>query len=124
MNTLQTPLEKLISDKKRIQEQCRIQEQMLNEDVTYIHDNAGSLLLSSLSSLFFPGTNKTNAPTTSTSVAATASQPIISLGMADYLSVAKGLMPMAWNVAKPLLISWGIQKAQTWFINTLFRKKK
>ncbi len=51
MNNQQTPLEKLISDKERIQRQCKRQEQKLNEDFSYIQENAGSLLLSGLSSL-------------------------------------------------------------------------
>ena len=49
MNNQQTPLEKLISDKERIQRQCKRQEQKLNEDFSYIQENAGSLLLSGLS---------------------------------------------------------------------------
>ena len=40
----QTPLEKLISDRQRLQEQCAVQEQKLNEHFTYIQENAGSLL--------------------------------------------------------------------------------
>ena len=48
MNNQQTPLEKLISDKERIQRQCKRQEQKLNEDFSYIQENAGSLLLSGL----------------------------------------------------------------------------
>lgn len=44
MNNQQTPLEKLISDKERIQRQCKRQEQKLNEDFSYIQENAGSLL--------------------------------------------------------------------------------
>lgn len=35
MNNRQTPLEKLISDKERIQRQCKRQEQKLNEDFLY-----------------------------------------------------------------------------------------
>ena len=42
MNNRQTPLEKLISDKERIQRQCKRQEQKLNEDFSYIQENAGS----------------------------------------------------------------------------------
>lgn len=59
MNNRQTPLEKLISDKERIQRQCKRQEQKLNEDFSYIQENAGSLLLSGLSSLLFPSNKST-----------------------------------------------------------------
>ena len=50
--------------------------------------------------------------------------PFLSLGFADYLSVAQGLMPVAWNVVRPMLTAWGIQKAQRWIIKKLFGKKK
>lgn len=66
MNNRQTPLEKLISDKERIQRQCKRQEQKLNEDFSYIQENAGSLLLSGLSSLLFPSNKSTTKQTTRT----------------------------------------------------------
>lgn len=50
MNKQQTPLEKLISDKNRLQERCT-QEQKLNADFTYIQENAASLLVSGFSAL-------------------------------------------------------------------------
>ena len=39
MNKQQTPLEKLISDKNRLQERCRLKEQELNSDFTYSQEN-------------------------------------------------------------------------------------
>ena len=53
MNKQQTPLEKLISDKNRLQERCRLKEQELNSDFTYIQENSASLLLSGITSLLF-----------------------------------------------------------------------
>ena len=58
-NPQQTPLEKLISDRRRIQQECTIQEQKLNADFSHIQENAGTLLLSGVSALLFPNT-KTN----------------------------------------------------------------
>ena len=51
-----TPLEKLISDKERIRRQCVIQEQKLNDDFSYIQENAGNLLISGFTTLLFPNT--------------------------------------------------------------------
>ena len=53
-NNPQTPLEKLISDKRRIKRQCIIQKQKLNDDFSYIQEHAGILLLSGVTSLLFP----------------------------------------------------------------------
>ena len=55
-NPQPTPLEKLISDRRRIQQECTIQEQKLNADFSYIQENAGTLLLSGVSALLFPNT--------------------------------------------------------------------
>ena len=51
-------------------------------------------------------------------------QPVTPMGFSDYLSIAQGLLPVAWDVARPFLLTWGIRKAQSWFTNLLFKKKK
>lgn len=117
-----TPLEKLISDKERIRKQCVIQEQKLNDDFFYIQENAGSLLISGFTTLLFPNTK--SKKTESTETATTASQPVTPIGFSDYLSIAQGLLPVAWDVVRPFLLTWGIRKAQSWFTNLLFKKKK
>ena len=122
MNNRQTPLEKLISDNERIRKQCFIQEQKLNDDFSYIQENAGSLLISGFTTLLFPNTK--SKKTESTETATTASQPVTPIGFSDYLSIAQGLLPVAWDVVRPFLLTWGIRKAQSWFTNLLFKKKK
>ena len=117
-----TPLEKLISDKERIRKQCVIQEKKLNEDFSYIQENAVSLLISGFTTLLFP--NSKSKKTESTETATTASQPVTPIGFSDYLSIAQGLLPVAWDVVRPFLLTWGIRKAQSWFTNLLFKKKK
>lgn len=117
-----TPLEKLISDKERIRKQCVIQEQKLNDDFSYIQENAGSLLISGFTTLLFPNTK--SKKTESAETATTASQPVTPIGFSDYLSIAQGLLPVAWDVVRPFLLTWGIRKAQSWFTNLLFKKKK
>lgn len=123
-NPQQTPLEKLISDRRRIQKECAIQEQQLNADFSYIQENAGTLLLSGVSALLFPKTKSKANETEHKQPAQTSDSTSMSLNFADYLSVAQGLLPVAWDVVRPLLTTWGIQKAQTWMIKKLFKKKK
>ena len=113
MNNQQTPLEKLISDKERIQRQCKRQEQKLNEDFSYI-----------LSSLLFPSNKSTTKTNDKNTAPVTAGQPSIALGISDYLSIAKGMIPIAWDLAQPFIMTWGIKKAKKWFSNLLFKKKK
>ena len=111
-NPQPTPLEKLI------------QEQKLNADFSHIQENAGTLLLSGVSALLFPNTKTKSKGTESNQPVHTSEVPSMSLGFADYLSVAQGLLPVAWDVARPLLTAWGIQKVQAWIIKKLFKKKK
>lgn len=122
MNNQQTPLEKLISDKERIRKQCAIQEEKLNDDFNYIQNNAGKLLLSAFTAILFPNNKSENAD--KTSIQAVPAEPIQPIGLSDYISIAKGMMPVLWDVAKPLLITWGIKKVQHIFVNALFKKKK
>ena len=123
-NPQQTPLEKLISERRRIQQECMVQEQKLNADFSYIQENAGTLLLSGLSTLLLPNTKAKSKETENSQPAQVSDVPSMSLGLADYLSVAQGLLPVAWDVARPLLTAWGIQKVQAWIIKKLFKKKK
>ncbi len=124
MNNPQTPLEKLISDKERIQRLCEYQEQKLNEDFSYIQENAGNLLLSGLSSLLFPGNKQTSKTAGKDTAPAVTGQSSFALGIPDMLSLAKGMIPIAWDIIQPLLMTWGIKKAKKWLSNLLFKKKK
>lgn len=119
-----TPLEKLISDKQRLLGECHIREEKLNEDFSYIQEHVGSLLLSGVSSLLFPSAKSHTKKEDSSHKPVSTASSGLSLGMSDYLSMAKGLLPMAWDIAQPMLLSWGIKKAKNWVSHLLFRKKK
>lgn len=119
-----TPLEILISNRIQLQTKCEKQKQLLNEDFTYIQENAGSLFLSGVSSLLFPPTKGKKANTEQTNTKQTTGVPAASLGLSDYFSVAQSLVPVAWDVVRPLLTAWGLKKVQTWAFKKLFSKKK
>ena len=117
-----TPREKLKAERLRLQQACLLQEQRLNEDFAYVQENAGSVLMSGLSMLLFPSNKSRTKEQKQTTV--TTTQVPVSLGLSDYLSVAQSLLPVAWDVVRPLLTAWGIQKIQTWIIRKLFKKKR
>ena len=50
----QTPIERLLADKQRIRQSCTEYEKRIGNSMTYIQENAGTLLLSGMSSLLFP----------------------------------------------------------------------
>jgi len=115
--TKQTPLEKLLAEKERIRQQSTQQEQKLNEDLSYLQDNAGSLLLSGVSSLLFSGsaTAKKNKALPVSGNSQTVHAPTASLGLADFLPIGKIMIPVLWEIAQPLIIAWCIRRLKKAF---------
>jgi len=118
--TKQTPLEILLADKEQIRQQCRQQEQKLDQAYAYAQEHVGSLLLSGLFSLLFSnaGESKKRKDVTSSRQLSVAKTPAVSLGLSDYLKVGQMMLPVIWDIAQPVIIAWGIRK-----IKTLFRKR-
>jgi hypothetical protein len=116
-----SPIEQLISDKTNLEERCRTQEKKLNHDFTYIQNNATSLLLSGVSTLFFPSKKDTSVKQTTGTESNNTEKPTLSIS--DYFTVAKSLLPVAWEIVQPMIIAWGIKKAKT-YILALFANKK
>lgn len=119
-----TPLEKLRADKLRLRQQCLEQAEKVNGTLAYMQEHAGSLLLSGLSTLLFPPSKPATAQeTVQTEGKRSGTSSPFAMGLADYLSIGKSLLPVAWELAQPLLMSWGIRKAKKWVIALFSRKK-
>ena len=118
-----TPLERLLHEKQRVTEECELRKIKLNADCAYIQAHAGSLLLSGLSALLFPGGNKKQAAKASANQTAAAA-PAMPWRWGDLLAVGKSLLPVAWEVAQPIIMTWGIKKVRKWFSRLLFSKKE
>ncbi len=125
-----TPLEKLQADKILLQEACRKQEQKLGESFSYLQENAGSIVLSGLSLLLFGGNKPSKGKTAGNTAkpagqkAQNAATPSAALGMGDYLSLAKKLTPVLWEIVQPLVVRWGIRKAKKMLARWFSSKKK
>lgn len=120
----QTPLEKLLADKQRIQQACVEQENKINDTFAYIQENAGSLLLSGLSSLLFPAKPQKKGETQPNAAVNTVPAATSPLGLSDYLSVGKALLPLAWDVIQPLVVSWGIRTIRKKITNLFSSSQK
>ena len=120
----QTPLEKLLADKQCIQQACLEQENKINKTFTYIQENAGSLLLSGLSSLLFPAKPDKKGETAQGTAASATPATTSPLGLSDYLSVGKALVPLAWEIIQPLVVSWGIRTIRKNITNLFSPSKK
>lgn len=121
----QTPLSKLQTERQRLRLLCRIQEQKLNEEVLYMRENAGRLLLSGISALFSTsGSSKSEKKKAAALSPVPSVASLSSLRPTDLLSLGTGLIPYAWELAQPLLIAWGIRRAKKWIGNLFSSKRK
>ena len=124
----QTPLEKLLADKCRIQKSCQQKETHINETFIYIQENASSLLLSGLTSLLFSKTPKEHEGTTNSTITnrtdgqLKAGNP--TLNISDFFSVGKALLPVAWNFIQPIAIGWCVRNIKKRITNLFFGSKK
>jgi len=134
-----TPIEKLLADKIDIEKKCRIQEKKLNDDFAYIQDNTASLLLSGVSTLLFPSKNTTTkssqqSPRSRQQAPVDGQQSLPGtdsiatrnpqISISDYMAIAKGLLPVAWEILQPIIIAWGIKKAKSMIAGFFFEKKR
>ena len=139
----QTPLSKLQAEKHQLEVLCKKQEERLAVHARYLQDNAGSLLLSGVSALLSssgtPKAEKEKADSASQRQgarsfaqrqAAAPTIPGLPMGLSTLLKVPKmvsigaGWMPLAWQVAQPLLITWSIKRVKRIIGGAFTRKKK
>jgi hypothetical protein len=122
-----TPLEQLLADKSDIEKKCSLQKKKLNENLAYIQDNASGLLISGVSALLFPSKssdkeNKRQAISESGENNRSLTKNI-PFSASDYLNITKSLLPVAWEIIQPFVLTWGISKAKS-LIFGLFSKKR
>ena len=104
-----TPLDILMAEQRRVRENCRVQEQKINEDFKFIHDHSGRLLFAGISSLFF---SKQKETTENDGEKGTEGQ-IPMLGM-----MFKNISPLLLEAALPILLRWGMGR-----IGNLFKRQ-
>ncbi|MDR0756969.1 MAG: hypothetical protein LBF85_03885 [Tannerella sp.] len=108
-----SPLEQLLADKANIEAMCRKQEKKLGEDFAYMRDHAPGLFLSGISSLLFSSGKsgeKTNPVATGKGKRNELTTPFAA---SEYLAIIKTLLPTAWRIAQPLLLTWCINKTKS-----------
>jgi len=120
--TIQTPLAKLQHKKELIRLESTIQQQKLDQHLSYMKDNAGSLALSGLSSMLFSG-SKSSSPKEEKKQPLLSTTASLPLGILKSLSYGKGLVPIVLEIAQPFLITWGLKTVKN-LITGIFSKKK
>ena len=105
-NTM-TPLEKLKAEKQEARQRCEAVSLRLNENLSYMQQHTGEVLLSGVRSLLFSGPKTDEADPS----------PF------DYLSLGKIIIPHLWSISKPFLITWGIAKIQSVLLHKITGKR-
>jgi hypothetical protein len=124
VNPKPTPLTNLLARKKYLQQQSLRQEQKLNDAFSYIQENTASLLLTGVSSLLFPKAHSGSKANTSAQELITQKPAAVPFGWPEYLSVGKILVPLLWEMAQQMIISWGVRKTVQWVGRVFTRKGK
>ena len=104
-----TPLYILMAEQRRVRENCRVQEQKINEDFKFIHDHSGRILFAGIFSLFF---SKQKETTENDGEKETEGQ-IPMLG-----AMFKNITPLLLEAALPILMRWGMER-----IGDLFKRR-
>lgn len=122
----QTPLAQLQNKKEWIRLESREKEAKLNQHFSYMKENSDSLVLSGLSSLFFPRINNTRKEDNNKHSVTTKPKELFSpLSLLSTLSGGgKGILPIVLEIAQPFLITWGISAAKKLFKKAFTKKKK
>jgi hypothetical protein len=111
-----SPIEQLFADKIDIKKKCRIQEKKISADFAYIRDNAGRLLLSGMSSLIFLSKNENEKPANKLLIRSDKNPDKSKnnrLSVFDCLTIAKGILPLVWDILQPIAITWGLSKIKS-----------
>lgn len=114
-----TPLQKLIEYREEVERKCLIQEQKLNEDFIYIQENSLKVLSSGFISLLFPKKRKSTSCATEDQEEQTTKSSHFELG--DILSFFDKYYPIIWQICRPILTAWSIQKIQKWLTHSILK---
>ena len=117
-----TPTERLISNKNRIKFECKVHEERLNENLQYLQKNSGKLIISGVTSAVFPGLKSSGKQMSRPSSLPSTLTDLALGGVSTYLTAGKGILPLAVNLAKPLLLTWGIKGAKK-LLKSIFTRK-
>lgn len=122
----QTPLAKLRNKKEWVRLESREKEEKLNEHLSYLKENAGSLALSGLSSLIFSGSKSDQKENSSKQYSVTTkSKELFSpLSLLSSFSSGKGILPVALEIAQPFLITWGFKAVKNLLKRAFTKKRK
>lgn len=120
-----TPLEELLLEKKRLQEERAISGQRLSYQLQYLGDNWGSLLTKGITSSI--KTKFAETVDTFTSGSSSSVTPFVTKRTNPWLNLITSNLPqiggVAWRLAKPAIIAFAAKRVSSLIFGRSTRKK-
>jgi hypothetical protein len=105
----QSAVEKLLYDKAQLEALIKEREKNLGRDFAYICNNASSLIISGFTSLLFPS-GRAKKPALSPTENVKKDAPDRPFALPGGMAIAKSLVPLVWEIARPFILTWGINR--------------
>jgi hypothetical protein len=118
-----TPIQILRLRKTEVETKCELVEKELSEDFEFVQDNALPILSRGVSYVLFPK-RRNNKPKLPASENRQTSPAPATLDMDYLISIGKSLLPLAWNILKPIASMWAIRKVQNYVLKLISDDKQ
>jgi hypothetical protein len=118
-----TPIQILRLRKTEVETKCELVEKELSEDFEFVQDNALPILSRGVSYVLFPK-RRNNKPKLPASENRQTSPAPATLDIDYFISLGKSLLPLAWDILKPIASMWAIKKVRSYVLKLISDDKQ
>jgi hypothetical protein len=118
-----TPIQILRLRKTKVENKCELVEKELSEDFEFVQDNALPILSRGISYMLFPKRRDNKQKLYASENKQTSSVPA-TLDMDYFISLGKSLLPLAWDILKPIASMWAIKKVRSYVLKLISDDKQ
>jgi hypothetical protein len=118
-----TPIQILRLRKTEVENKCELVEKELSEDFEFVQDNALPILSRGISYMLFPKRRDNKQKLYASENKQTSSVPA-TLDMDYFISLGKSLLPLAWDILKPIASMWAIKKVRSYVLKLISDDKQ
>jgi hypothetical protein len=118
-----TPIQILRLRKTEVENKCELMEKELSEDFEFVQDNALPILSRGISYMLFPKRRDNKQKLYASENKQTSSVPA-TLDMDYFISLGKSLLPLAWDILKPIASMWAIKKVRSYVLKLISDDKQ
>jgi hypothetical protein len=118
-----TPIQILRLRKTEVENKCEFVEKELSEDFEFVQDNALPILSRGISYMLFPKRRDNKQKLYASENKQTSSVPA-TLDMDYFISLGKSLLPLAWDILKPIASMWAIKKVRSYVLKLISDDKQ